>query len=169
MTAEVVDQVDIDGGVVVGDDGSTAAREALRWAAEEAELRGQVLHVVRAWMLTHATRPKSWTPGYVPSLEEFETACREDVVASTEQALGSRPHLKLQVHVVHGAATRVLIDASQRADLLVVGHRGAGGFRGLLLGSTAHQCVHHAACPVVVIRSGLSAGREHPGGNVVTM
>jgi nucleotide-binding universal stress UspA family protein len=50
----------------------------------------------------------------------------------------------------------VLLDASDTADLLVVGSRGHGGFTEALLGSVSQHCVHHAHCPVVVIR-----GQEH--------
>jgi nucleotide-binding universal stress UspA family protein len=57
---------------------------------------------------------------------------------------------------VEGNAAQVLLDASDGADLLVVGSRGHGGFTEALLGSVSQHCVHHARCPVVVIR-----GREH--------
>jgi nucleotide-binding universal stress UspA family protein len=53
---------------------------------------------------------------------------------------------------VQGQAAGVLLHASRDADLLVVGSRGLGGFRGLLLGSVSRQCVDHASCPVVVVR-----------------
>jgi nucleotide-binding universal stress UspA family protein len=54
--------------------------------------------------------------------------------------------------IVEGNAAQVLLDASDGADLLVVGSRGHGGFTEALLGSVSQHCVHHAHCPVVVIR-----------------
>jgi len=50
-----------------------------------------------------------------------------------------------------GQAADVLVAESQDADLLVVGSRGLGGFRGLLLGSVGLQCAHYAGCPVVIV------------------
>jgi nucleotide-binding universal stress UspA family protein len=54
--------------------------------------------------------------------------------------------------VIEGSAVQVLLDAARDADLLVVGSRGHGGFAGLLLGSVSAQLVHHAPCPVLVVR-----------------
>jgi nucleotide-binding universal stress UspA family protein len=56
-----------------------------------------------------------------------------------------------QCHVLHGTPGRRLVEASEHADLLVVASRGRGGFRGLVMGSTADQVVRHARCPVVVL------------------
>jgi nucleotide-binding universal stress UspA family protein len=53
-------------------------------------------------------------------------------------------------------AAQVLLDASAGADLLVVGSRGHGGFVEALLGSVSQHMVHHAACPVVVVRGSLA-------------
>jgi nucleotide-binding universal stress UspA family protein len=61
-------------------------------------------------------------------------------------------------HVLHRAPAAGLIETARGADLLVVGARGHSGFVGLLLGSVSDQCVHHAACPVTVVRAG-SGGR----------
>jgi len=46
----------------------------------------------------------------------------------------------------------VLIDKSAEVDVLVLGHRGRGGFASMLLGSVGLQCVQHARCPVIVVR-----------------
>jgi nucleotide-binding universal stress UspA family protein len=61
--------------------------------------------------------------------------------------------LEIDQVVAHGHAAGVLIERSREADLLVVGTRGHGGFTGMLLGSVSAHCVHHAHCPVVVVRS----------------
>jgi nucleotide-binding universal stress UspA family protein len=60
--------------------------------------------------------------------------------------------LDVTTEAVEGQAAAVLLHAARDADLLVVGSRGLGGFRGLLLGSVSQQCVDHAPCPVVVVR-----------------
>ena len=65
--------------------------------------------------------------------------------------LGSKPS-SVTVEAINGQAAKALIDASADADLLVLGARGGGGFRGLTVGSVTNQVVHHAACPVVVIK-----------------
>jgi hypothetical protein len=60
-------------------------------------------------------------------------------------------HVEIERRVVQGAAAEILVKAATLGDLLVVGSRGHGGFAGLLLGSVSQQCVHHAACPVVIV------------------
>jgi nucleotide-binding universal stress UspA family protein len=60
--------------------------------------------------------------------------------------------VEVTTDVVQGSGAAVLVEASERADLVVVGSRGHGGFTGLLLGSVSTQVVHHAACSVMVVR-----------------
>jgi nucleotide-binding universal stress UspA family protein len=151
--AEVCQSVTIDGGVLVGHDGSTGAQEALRWAAGLAGRTGLELHVLRAWSLSTAPRPSSWEPGYVPPLADFEQAVREHLAGCLADA-GLDASVRAHAHVVHRPATEALLATAAGADLLVVGARGHGGFAGLLLGSTSDQLVHHAPCPVTVVRTG---------------
>jgi nucleotide-binding universal stress UspA family protein len=153
-TRREVTEVRPDGGVVVGDDGSACAAVALREAVEQARVRGLPLHVVRAWSLTSAMRPADVPQGIVPSVFEFEEA----TLAAERERVGQllaeagQAELDVQVHVVHAPAAKALVAASAQADLLVVGTRGLGGFKHLLLGSVAEQCVRHAASSVLVVR-----------------
>jgi nucleotide-binding universal stress UspA family protein len=61
--------------------------------------------------------------------------------------------LDIEPRVLEGNTPQVLLERGKEADVLVVGSRGFGGFRGLLLGSVSQQCVEHATCPVVVVPS----------------
>jgi nucleotide-binding universal stress UspA family protein len=141
-----------EGGVVVGDDGSAYAASAVRAAAEEAVRRGVTLHVIRAWSVTSAVRPADVPPGIVPNMLEFEAATLEDERARVSGLLDDHDG-EVQIHAVHTSAAKALLGASEGADLLVVGPRGLGGFRSLVLGSVAEQCIRHAACSVLVARS----------------
>ena len=147
---------DVPGGVLVAHDGPDCADEALRWAAGLAARAGYPLHVLRAWKMTTAPLPATWEPGYVPPLEDFEKAVREELEAHVAAA-GLDPEVSVTCHVTHGTPARGLIESAARADLLVVGARGLGGFAGLVLGSVSDQCVRHAPCPVTVVRTGTSA------------
>jgi len=77
-----------------------------------------------------------------------------------EDAGDAAAGLDVESVVREGAPAGVLLDEAQDAELLVVGSRGLGGFRGLLLGSVSQQCTHHAPCPVVIVRY----VRDLPGG-----
>ncbi|GAB2691175.1 universal stress protein [Thalassiella azotivora] len=139
-------------GVVVGYDGSRTAGGAVAWGVAEARLRGLPLHVVRAWRVGAAVAATDAPFGTVPSWRE----CEEAMTRSMDEALAAvdLDGVEVHRHVVHGPGAKVLVSASQDADLLVVAHRGAGGFAGLVVGSTAEQVVRHAACTVVVVRPG---------------
>ncbi len=136
--------------IVVGVDGSHNGERALAWAAEEARLRDAELELVVA--LPSAGLFDAVTSGR--SIEELEASAvslLERVV--DEVVLESVDTADLTVHrtVRTGAAAEVLCEVAQGADLLVVGARGQGGFRGLLVGSAAQQVVAHAPCPVVIV------------------
>lgn len=151
----------LDSVVVVGSDGSKPSRVAVVWALKQARQIGARAKIVRGWSLTNAPRPKSQTGGYVPPLEDFaEAVCEKlqhdvaDLVA--EHGAG----VEIEYDAAYGAPANGLIAASKTADLLVVGARGLGGFRGLALGSVSDQCVRHSACPVVIVRTEHSAQTE---------
>ncbi len=137
--------------IVVGVDGSDESREALRWALEEARLRGATVRAVSAWRDPYVVAPGFGRP------EDFEfDALRERAVEALAEVVADVVGTKSDVHVervvAEGPAGSVLVQAAEDADLLVVGSRGHGGFVGLLLGSVSQQCVSHAPCPVLVVR-----------------
>jgi nucleotide-binding universal stress UspA family protein len=147
---EVATRLELHDGLLVGHDGSSSATEAVRWAARLAHRLGCPLHVLRTWTISSAPRPSTAEPGYVPPLSDFEGAVLTRLEADVSK-MSLSDDLDVQCHVLHGASGRRLVEASAGAEMLVVGSRGAGGFRGLLFGSTADQVVRNARCPVVVI------------------
>jgi nucleotide-binding universal stress UspA family protein len=139
--------------VVVGVDGSTASRAALRAAVVESVRRGAHLDVVLCYQVTNY-----WTDMaaiVVPAEEEIQRELRQQADALVAEALAERPadapDPHIRIVVAQGAPGDVLLEHGRSADLLVVGSRGHGAFRGLLLGSVALYTAMHAACPVLVV------------------
>ncbi|UYM04577.1 universal stress protein [Solicola gregarius] len=143
--------VDCSGGLLIGHDGSEFSNAALSWTLDLADRLGTSVTVVRAWVLTTAPRPKTWSPGYMPPLVDFEEASRDRLQADVADLVSEHPDVEVSHQAVHGRPASILVEGSERADMLVVGPRGLGGFRGLVLGSVSEQCVRHAKCPVVVV------------------
>lgn len=141
-------------GIVVGWDGSRDGDLALRWAVAEAAMRSVALHVVHAWTLASAAHLVDAPFGTTPSLAECEVAARTVLDAAVDAVLAHAEQDPPRVvrHLVHGNPGAVLVEAAERADLLVVGTRGIEGFVGLLLGSVAEKVLRHAACSVLVVR-----------------
>ena len=138
--------------IVVGIDGSPAARLAARWAAHEADLRRADLILVSAWNLPLDGYSFGDVPLPEEALKALEVQAEERLAEAAEDARTVATDLWIVTEAVQGQAATVLLHAARHADLLVVGSRGLGGFRGLLLGSVSQQCVDHAPCPVVVVR-----------------
>jgi len=128
--------------IVVGVDGSENANRALEWAAAQAERTSALLEIHVAY-----------GAGYVlfPSIDVEEDMGRL-LESATERARHIAPQVGTRAVIDKGPPATALIDASNAADLLVVGSRRLGGFRSLLLGSVSQQCSAHACCPVVVVR-----------------
>lgn len=137
------------GRIVVGVDGSEGAARALRWAVEAAGRRDDV--TIEA---IHSFHALTYTPGMefgygmpVPR-EKLEAEAMDRLLHAIEGASATVP---IDPIVVPDTPAHALITAGRGAELLVIGSRGHGGFRGLLLGSTSIQVVTHAPCPVVVV------------------
>ncbi|MFG3699343.1 universal stress protein [Micromonospora sp. NPDC047620] len=137
--------------VVVGVDGSAAALDAVRVAAREAAQRQRPLRVVHAfiWPLTRV--PVDPVPG-APAGAGLRNQAERYVAEAIAEAGKAAPEVAVTGVVVDGAATPVLLDESRDAALVVLGHRGLGGFAGLLIGSVTVQVSAHALCPVLVVR-----------------
>jgi nucleotide-binding universal stress UspA family protein len=136
--------------IVVGIDGSAGSRAALRFAAEEAELRGAVLTVVSVW---HVPAGVYLQPTYVElDLDVLQQAAREVAEQEIADVMGAERAKGVELLMRQGNPAQALLEASHEAEMLVVGSRGHGGFAGLLLGSVSQQCAAHAGCPVVVVR-----------------
>ncbi len=134
--------------IVVGIDTSPDSRRALMWAIDEARLRDAVLELVHAFPTPDLTAlPMVVT---LPSDDELRAAA-ESILDDVLEDVGGAPDLKIMRIVRAGGAASVLTQAAEGADLLVVGARGLGGFRGLLMGSVSQQAVTHSPCPVVVV------------------
>jgi nucleotide-binding universal stress UspA family protein len=136
------------GSVVVGIDDSEGARHALRWAAAEAKLRGAALRVVHAW--------SSPVPLVAASAVEIDDAPYEAQARSlVDDALQTAELGTGAIGIARrGFAPDVLLDEARSSDVLVVGSRGRGGFRSLLLGSVSQTCATAATGPVIVDPAG---------------
>lgn len=136
------------GRIVVGVDGSEHANQALSYALEEARRRQAVLEVVLAY------EPIMYYPGLelgallTPTWDTLEFVGRRVLCRALEHVPAD---VVVRPVVLEGEPHRALLEAAEDADLLVVGSRGRGGFKGLLLGSTSHRIIGRAPCPVVVV------------------
>jgi len=138
------------GRIVVGIDGSEPSRSALTWAVDEAVRRTARLDVVNAYAYPV---PVSMLGTVTPmDRQDFETSSRALLEQATALARQEGRVGSMQLISADTSPANALVEASQQADLLVVGSRGFGALRELLLGSVSQQCAHHASCPVVVVR-----------------
>jgi nucleotide-binding universal stress UspA family protein len=132
--------------VVVGVDGSTGSRDAVRWAAEYATVTGAELRAVASWR---------W-PNYVtriPPGVDLEADTQRTLQEVVAEIRAEFPEVQVSDRVVEGPGGPALLSQAADASLLVVGARGRAAFPGMLLGSVAEYCVRNGPCPVVVVRT----------------
>ena len=140
--------------IVVGVDGSDAAARALEFAAAEAALRETRLRIVSAWEVPvmPVTAPPDLAllpdPATLDALREVAQQVADNASAKVNE---SHPSLQVEAVAAQGQPADALLAQSADAEFIVVGRRGLGGFKSLLLGSVSQQVVHHATCPVVVV------------------
>ncbi len=137
------------GDLLLGVDGSPASNAAVGVAFEEASLRGCRIEAVHAWL--GPVDEDGTTP-----LRHDKNATRDGEERLLAEALAGWqekfPGVAVRRRLVHGRARQTLIDASRQSQLIVVGARGRGGLRGLVLGSVSQAVLHHADCPTLIVR-----------------
>ena len=139
--------------IIVGIDGSDAAATALDVAAHEATLHRARLRVVVVWQVPVS----AYAVGGGGVVFDDETLDRlrgaaERIAGDAVARVGQlAPGLDVSAEVLEGQPAERLLESSADADLVVVGSRGLGGFKRLMLGSVSDQVVHHARCPVLVV------------------
>jgi nucleotide-binding universal stress UspA family protein len=139
--------------IVVGVDGSEGGAAALAFAAEEAALRNTDLRIVSAWWIPVAAYGDGINaPLDAATMEAFRERAEQiaDEAAATAKKL--QPSVQVEAKALSGQPADVLLEQAADVQLVVVGRRGLGGFKSLLLGSVSQQVVHHATCPVVVVQ-----------------
>jgi nucleotide-binding universal stress UspA family protein len=143
--------------IVVGVDESEGAAEALRWAVREADARDAVLTaaLVWGWLDQHHLDPGE---PFDPKYHEADALAQLEQMVAKALLTGVPPGIRLKA--ISDLAGPGLVRAAADADLLVVGARGLGGFKGLLVGSVSQHCLHHAPCPVAVVRDQDDPPRE---------
>ena len=139
-------------GIIVGTDGSDHSRRALEWAAREAGIR----HVPLTVLTVHQTAVGYFGgevsyPGDQALADKAREAARRETDEVLDRLAGGQAPAQVTVLAVSGLPAKEILNAAADADMVVVGSRGAGGFKKLLMGSVSSQVTHHAHCPVVVI------------------
>lgn len=147
------------GHVLVGIDGSPQSMAAAAWAGDEAALRGSAVHLLNVWQAPAGN--VQFTPA-PEGLRMWEEARLREAAG---QLSGRRPELAVTVEQLSGTPMKVLLQAAETADLLVLGSRGLGALTGFLYGSVGLHVLARAARPVVLVRS--AAGRGTVGGQIV--
>ena len=132
--------------IIVGVDGSDSSIEALRQAVWLAEPIGAQVKALTCW-----NHPNPYLVPYALGDFDFEGAAQTILNTAVESAFGLDRPQHLTAELVQGAARSVLIEASKDAILLVLGRRGFGGFKGLLMGSVSSACTAYAHCPVMIV------------------
>ncbi|MCB4208773.1 universal stress protein [Arthrobacter sp. UM1] len=136
-------------GILVGYDGSESSDCALEWAVDEAKRSGRPLSIVTAYSIPTYSTVGMEAAVMVPEDESIKAGA--EAVAGQGRERAEAAGVAATALTAFGDATGVMRDLSERADLVVLGARGRGGFIGLLVGSTAASVPGHSHCPTVVV------------------
>ena len=152
--------------VVVAVDGSDAAKNAVRWAANTASKRGVPLRIASSYTMPQFL----YAEGMVPPQELFDELQAETMSIVEEAkkiAEEVNPDLKIAYTIAEGTPIDMLLELSETNKMIVMGSRGLGGLSGMVMGSVSAAVVSHAHCPVVVVREDNHLTEENKYGPVV--
>ena len=138
------------GTVVVGHDGAEGADRALQTALEVAEALEAPVQVVRCWLIGYPPA-ELIEDGYVLPIDEIDSRERRALIRRVRPFHDEHPTVRIECRAERGQPVETFLAIARDARMLVVGSRGRGGFAALLLGSVSELCLHHAACPVLVV------------------
>jgi nucleotide-binding universal stress UspA family protein len=139
--------------IVVGADGTDLSIEAVRWAARQARLTGADLVAVTAFLVPATI---FLAPTYTEA--DYLRDAQDILDHTVDEALGPEPDIHVERRLSAEHPAQALTQAAEGAQLLVVGSHGRKEFPRMHLGSVATYCVHHAPCPVVVVRRPSTRG-----------
>lgn len=143
--------------IVVGYNGTAASREAVDWAAHEAAARSATLRIISCYAIQSAADGIGLNAG--DSVNALLDAAGAMAADAGQAVLAALPDLHVETESAVGPPSRVLVEASADAELVVVGTSDHHGLLATWLGSTPRYVVRHSACPVVVVRGAASRGR----------
>ncbi|NAZ88422.1 universal stress protein, partial [Kineococcus indalonis] len=150
--------------VVLGSDGSPAARAAEGFALAHAAAAGRELTVVRVWRPPAARLREGDPVGWERAREVAHRQAAEGLQQAVARVRAARPAPQVRARLVEAAhPAEALLAAAAGARLLVVGSRGRGALACALLGSTSHEVLHRAGGPVAVVPDAERAGRGARG------
>jgi nucleotide-binding universal stress UspA family protein len=150
--SQVEQDRDGEGRIVVGVDGSPQSERAVDWALEESRTHGDDIVLVHAWQFP-AVAVTGYSGAALPvfGVDDIKKLAEELLEKVADGVRKRAPDVHVDTRLVEGHPGAALVKASHGARLLVVGTRGLGGFRGLLMGSVSTSCAHHARCPLVIV------------------
>lgn len=136
--------------VIVGVDGSSTGERALDWAAAAAARRGNTLRIVHALSMPLVTTPYAVPTRFSPTPEVADQA--NALLSDAVDRVGRlHPGVKTETVMSEDDASWALLEAARQGDLVVVGSRGLGAVRSVVLGSVSVRVSSHAPCPVIVV------------------
>lgn len=140
------------GPVVVGVDGSEVSQQATEYAFAEADARGSELIAVHTWMDMQVQASLAGLAAAQQQWDDVEREQTEMLIERIKPLIDKYPNVPVKKIITRDRPVRALAEASEGAQLLVVGSHGRGGFKGMLLGSTSRALLQSAPCPMMVVR-----------------